>query len=65
MDVQLKELVKNRDLVSFRVSKWIGTYTKGEVCEILEFSRPTLERRLSLHNWRVNEIEKIMIKMPF
>lgn len=65
MDEELKKLVNNRKLVSFKVSEWIGIYTKGEVCEILEFSRPTLERRLSLHNWRVNEIEKIMLKMPF
>ena len=65
MDEQLKELMKNRKLVSFKVSEWIGIYTKGEICNILEFSRPTLERRLSLHKWRVSEVEKIMSKMPF
>lgn len=65
MDEQLKKLVNNRKLVSFRVSECIGIYTKGEVCEMLEFSRPTLERRLSLHNWRVSEIEKIISNMPF
>lgn len=65
MDEELKKLLANRKLVSFRVSQWIGTYTKGEVCKLLGFTRPTLERRLVLHNWRVSEVEIIMSKMPF
>jgi len=65
MDDELKKLLGNRKLVSFRVSQWIGIYSKGEVCELLGFTRPTLERRLALHNWRVSEVETITKEMPF
>lgn len=65
MTDEIKKLVENRKLVSFRVTQWIGVYTKGEVCTILGFSRPTLERRLKLHNWEMSEIETITKEMPF
>lgn len=65
MTEELKKLIENRRLVSFRVVQWIGIYTKGEVCSIIGFSRPTLERRLKLHNWEMSEIETIIEKMPF
>lgn len=65
MNEELKKLVNNKKLVSFKVTEWIGLYTKGEICSLLGFSRPTLDRRLSLHNWRVKEIEIIILKMPF
>jgi len=65
MTDELKKLVENRKLVSFRVMQWIGIYTKGEVCSIIGFSRPTLERRLKLHNWEMSEIQIIIEKMPF
>lgn len=65
MDKDLEKMITNKKLVSFRVSSWVGTYTKGEICEILGFTRPTLERRLKLHNWELAEIEKVMKSMPF
>lgn len=65
MNDEIKKLVENRKLVSFRVMQWIGVYTKGEVCSIIGFSRPTLERRLKLHNWEMSEIKTIIEKMPF
>lgn len=65
MNNEIKKLVANKKLVTYRVLGWIGTYTKTEICKILEFSRPTLERRLKLHNWKYSEIEKITKEMPF
>lgn len=65
MDEDLQKMIANKKLVSFRVFGWIGTYTKGEICAILSFSRPTLERRLMLHNWRLSEIQLILTNLPF
>jgi hypothetical protein len=65
MDEELKKLLANRQLVSFRVTQWIGIYTKGEVCNMLGFTRPTLETRLKLHNWKMSEVEIIIKKIPF
>ncbi len=65
MTDEIQKMTSNKKLASYRVLSWIGTYTKGEVCAILGFTRPTLERRLKLHNWKYSEIELITTKMPF
>lgn len=65
MTDEIKKIVANKKLATYRVLGWIGLYTKGQVCDILEFSRPTLDRRLKMHNWKYSEIEKITQKMPF
>ena len=65
MDEDLKLMISNRKLASYRVLGWIGVYTKGKLCNILGLSRPTLDRRLKLHNWKYSEIETINNKMPF
>ena len=65
MDELLQKMITNKKLVSFRVLGWVGTYTKGEICSILCFSRPTLERRLLLHNWKLSEIKIVTKEMPF
>jgi hypothetical protein len=65
MNDEIKKLVVNKKLITYRVLDWIGLYTKGEVCNMLNFSRPTLDRRLKIHNWKYSEIETITKKMPF
>jgi len=65
MDEEIKKFVSDRKLVSYRVEKWIGISSKTEISEILGFSRPTLDRRLSEHNWKLKEIKLILKKMPF
>ncbi|MFK5981435.1 MAG: hypothetical protein QM499_00860 [Flavobacteriaceae bacterium] len=61
MEYNIKDFVANKSLASFRVTQWIGVYTKKEVAEILKMSRPTLDFKLKNHSWRVEEI-KIIIK---
>lgn len=65
MDKEIEKFVSDRKLVSYRVEKWISILSKTEISEILGFSRPTLDRRLSEHNWKLKEIKLILKKMPF
>lgn len=65
MDKEIEKFVSDRKLVSYRVEKWISISSKTEVSEIIGFSRPTLDRRLSEHNWKLKEIKLILKKMPF
>ena len=61
----LNKMLLNKKLASYRVVNWIGTYTKGEICDIIGFSRPTLDLRLKTHNWKYKEIKKILNNLPF
>lgn len=61
----LDKMLLNKKLASYRVVNWIGTYTKAEICEIIGFSRPTLDLRLKEHNWKHKEIKKILNNLPF
>jgi hypothetical protein len=65
MDKELERFVSDRKLVSYKVEKWIEITSKTEVSEIIGFSRPTLDRRLSEHNWKLKEIKLILKKTPF
>jgi hypothetical protein len=65
MNDEILKMTTNKKLASYRILGWIGTYTKGDICAILGFTRPTLERRLKLHNWKYSEIESITRNMPF
>ena len=65
MDDELKKFISNRKLVTYRVLDWIGIVTKGEVCDLLKISRPTLDRRLKDNKWKLSEILRITKKMPF
>lgn len=65
MDEEIKKFVSDRKLVSYKVEKWIDISSKTEVSEIIGFSRPTLDRRLSEHNWKLKEIKLILKKMPY
>lgn len=65
MDKELERFVFDRKLVSYKVEKWIEITSKTEVSEIIGFSRPTLDRRLSEHNWKLKEIKLILKKTPF
>lgn len=62
---EYKKLMLNKSLVSCRVTDWIGTYTRGEICGLIGISRPTLDLRLKAHNWKHQEIETILKKLPF
>lgn len=61
----LKKFALNKKLASNRVSFNIGTYQKGELSEMLEISRPTLDLRLKEHNWRMKELKLIVRKLPY
>lgn len=65
MEYTLNDIVKDRKLASYRVSNWIGIYTKQEICYILGISRPTLDSRLEKHTWKMNELKIIIKKLPF
>ena len=65
MDKEIEKFVSDRKLVSYRVEKWISILSKTEISEILGFSRSTLDRRLSKHNWKLKEIKLILKKMSF
>lgn len=65
MDDELKKFISNRKLVTYRVLDWIGIVTKGEVCDLLKISRPTLDRRLKDNKWKLSEILRVTKKMPF
>lgn len=61
----LDKMLLNKKLASYRVLDFIGTYTKAEICDIIGFSRPTLDLRLKNHNWRHKELKQILTKLPF
>lgn len=61
---ELKILVKNKKLATYRVEAWMGTYTKQELSDFIGISRPTLNDRLKLHNWRMKELESIEKNLP-
>ena len=61
----LKNFVKNRELATFRVNSWIGPINKAEISKLLNISRPTLNRRLHEHTWKLSEIKLILQNMPF
>ena len=65
MDKDLEMFVKNKRKASHRVMDWIGLYTKGEIAEILEMSRPTLDKRLLTHNWKMKELKLILKNLKF
>ena len=65
MKKDLDKMLLNKKLASYRVVNWIGTFTKAEICEIIGFSRPTLDDRIKNHNWKYKEIKKILTKLPF
>lgn len=65
MDDSIAKMVANKKLATFRINEWIGLYTKGEIAKMLQMSRPTLETRLKLDNWRFKEIELITKNLPF
>jgi len=65
MNNKVKEYVRNKSLASFRVNQWIGIYTKSEIAEMLNMTRPTLDSRLKKNTWRISEIEIIIKKLPF
>ncbi len=62
---QLERFISNTKLVTYRVLDWNKVMTKGEICDILEVSRPTLDRKLKFHKWNLNEIKCIIKNMPF
>lgn len=64
MNEDIDKMLTNKKLVSYRVLNYIGTFTKGDICELLNMSRPTLDRRLKQHSWRYKEIETITKNMP-
>lgn len=65
MEKDVKLFVNNKKLATFRVNNWIGTYNKTEISELLEMSRPTLNRRLKDNQWKMKDIELIILKFPY
>ena len=65
MDDELKKFISNRKLVTYRVLEYISLVTKGDVCNLLKISRPTLDRRLKDNKWKLSEIVIVSKKMPF
>ena len=61
----LKKFALNKELASNRVSFNIGTYTKTEIAEMLEISRPTLDLRIKENTWRMAELKLIVRKLPY
>lgn len=62
---ELERLVSNRKIVTYRVLDWCKVMTKGDVCEFLKISRPTLDRRLTKNDWKLKEIKLVIKNMPF
>ena len=62
---ELKSFVKNRDLATIRVRNWFGPLNKNDISDCLNISRPTLNRRLLSHDWKLREIKLILQHMPF
>jgi len=60
MNEDIKYLIKNKKLITYKLNDWIGVYTKTEISEMLGISRPTLDARMKKHNWRFNEIKLIL-----
>lgn len=65
MEIELKNLINNKKLATFKVMACIGTFTKTEISETLNITRPTLDSRLKTHNWRFKELEIIIKKFNF
>ena len=65
MDDELKKFISNRKLVTYRVLEYISLVTKGDVCNLLKISRPTLDSRLKDNKWKLSEILRVTKKMPF
>ena len=65
MDDELKKFISNRKLVTYRVLEYISLVTKGDVCNLLKISRPTLDRRLKDNKWKLSEIVIVSKKIPF
>lgn len=65
MNESIVKMIANKRLATFRVQSWIGTYTKGQICEILGISRQTLQRRLNSDKWTYKELELINKYLPF
>lgn len=65
MSYELKELVNNRQLATLKIQGLIGLVSKQELSKTLQMSRPTLERRLSKHNWKLNELKIINESLNF
>lgn len=64
MTDEIKYLIKNPKHATLRVEEFIGVYTKSEIAELLEVSRPVLYDRLKLHNWKLAELQKITEHFP-
>tara|TARA_R110002020_G_C16311651_1_gene773900 strand:- start:2455 stop:2649 length:195 start_codon:yes stop_codon:yes gene_type:complete len=64
MTSEIKSYVKDRKLASFKVINYIGLYTRIELSEMLGISRPTLNKRIKCHDWRMAELKKIERKLP-
>ena len=62
---ELERFVTNRKLVTYRVLEWSKLITKGEICDVLKISRPTLDRRLIKNDWKLKEIKIIIKTMPY
>lgn len=50
--------MKNYDTTQ-KIRKLIDISTKDEIAKKIGISRPTLDARLSFHNWKVSEIHLI------
>lgn len=65
MKTEIEQFVNDRKLITKRVKKWIGIYTKTEISQLLEISRPTLDTRLQINNWKMKEITRVLEKFQF
>lgn len=61
---RLKPFIKRPILATYRVDEYQTVYTKKEISEILEISRPTLYLRLAKHNWTMAELQRIDKHFP-
>ena len=57
---KIKELINKPKLASKEVENKIGVYRKFQIANILNISRPTLDKRLINHDWKIKEIELIV-----
>lgn len=59
----LKDLINNRSLATFKVKSILNVCTKTEISEMLKISRVTLDKRLKDDSWRLSELEIINTKI--
>lgn len=59
-ETKIKELINKPKLASKEVENKIGVYRKFQIANILNISRPTLDKRLINHDWKIKEIELIV-----